>query len=159
MGGVLQYNGDLYQVRVNSFLKSPMALRVEIKNTRLGISSIRRITYNQGNWAKFNLQMPKNCSFVDVGQLSDVEDFLQSTGLAKPMIVNGSEITRNINNIWFPLYKFDEDMIKRLDPKGYASYSKGYDDQYARESFRYGMASHKSYFPKMTEPDLDYHQL
>ena len=159
MAGVIQYGNEKYYIRMDSFVKSPMALRSETRTESGGVASTRRITFNQGNWAKFNLQMPKNCSFVDVERCQGVEEFLQNTGLAKPLLINGNEVVRNVNDKWYPLYKFNEDMLKQLDPGGYMRYSQKYDKQLEIEALRYGMASQRMNFPDTGKVEIDCHQL
>lgn len=126
--GTLAYNNTAYLVRVDSFRKGEMSLRMEVKDS---VESYRRdpkrITYNMGNWASFNYPMPKNCSFVDVVKNKGVEQFLQETGLAKPFIRNNEEVVRNNGNEWYPVYQFDERLLSALDPAGYGNYSRSYD--------------------------------
>jgi len=127
--GLLAYNGTKYLVRVDSFKKGEMSLRLEVKDSVKSYEKVpRRVTYNMGNWADFNHIMPKNCSFVDIVSNRGAEEFLKGTGLAKPFVRNNEEVVRaNENGDWYPVYQFDEPMLWHLDPAGYGNYNRSYD--------------------------------
>lgn len=126
--GTLVFGQKEYVVRVGSFRKGQMALRLEAKDAEQSYrQEPKRITYNMGNWSSFNLPMPKNCSFVDVVRHRNVETFLKQTGLAKPYVRNNEEVVRNDGNEWYPVYQFDPDMLSALDAAGYSNYSRTYD--------------------------------
>lgn len=136
------YNGVEYFGRVGAYSQGLMALRLEVKSSEEykthGNANTKpiRVTYNMGNYAGLRTPMPKNCSFLNVGEFSEIEDFVKATGLAVPVLKNGEQRCRfnDMTNEWYPVYQFDPEKLKVIDDAGYARYSKSYDKQAAYEA-------------------------
>lgn len=136
------YEGQEYFVRIGAYSKGQMALRFEAKNAEAfkpGVvqSSVKpiRVTWNLGNYIGRERPMPKNSSFLNTPEFPGIEDFVMSTGVAKPVLRNGEQVVRchRANNEWYPAYEFDERKLRILDPEGYERYSQSYDRQAAEE--------------------------
>lgn len=158
-GKTVNFKGVDYEVRVGNFKQSPMAMRVEILVAGAPRNQAKRITFNQGNWARFNMQMPKNCSYLDDISYPEVEEFLTTTGLAKPMKVEGNDVVRNVGSGWYTLYKFDEQKLRECHPGGYIKYERAYEEALDIESTRYGMAKQLTPCPDMCNAQFDAYQL
>lgn len=152
--GTVWYNGVEYYGRVNSFSKGQMALRLEVKSSEAyksggPKSEPIRVTYNMGNYMGMREPMKKNCSFLNVGEYPEIEDFVKKTGLAKPVLKDGEQRVRynKANDEWYPVYEFDAEKLKVLDEIGYSNYSKYYDKQAAYEESHKSLRESKRFNP------------
>jgi hypothetical protein len=74
------------------------------------------------------LILPKNTAFIDTNNNPGITTFIRDAKLAKPYkMPNGIPIQMTSGFCTYPLYQFDENELKKYDPKGYAEYSSEYD--------------------------------
>lgn len=69
----------------------------------------------------------KNCAYIDVNN-SDFSDQLLGQGMAKP-----TGLSKRSGLCEYPLWLFDEDMLKEIGAENYQIYSDAYDQYHSRE--------------------------
>ena len=68
-------------------------------------------------------------AFLDVNHYPGLPKQLEESGLAKPVLdPNGNPITLKPGHVTYPLFKFNAEKLKELDPKGFAEYDAQYLD-------------------------------
>lgn len=71
--------------------------------------------------------MPRNCAFLDVNNLPDIERFVQQAGLAVPYTRRGATVEKQSGWVSYPLYEFDEGMLAKADPAGWSEHVRCYE--------------------------------
>lgn len=72
--------------------------------------------------------MPRYGAFIDTNNCPCIETALAETGLAKPYLVAGViPVFERSGYCVYPLYQFDEEKLKALDPEGCQKYEAMYD--------------------------------
>ena len=70
--------------------------------------------------------MGLNRTYIDTNNCLCAEKFLENLKEAHPVLENGQPVTEKSGFCEYPLYEFDEDFLKELDPTGYAEYASYY---------------------------------
>lgn len=80
---------------------------------------------------------PPFCAFLDTNNHPGIEKTLQEAGIAEPYTLYGSPVRIQSGFCVYPLYQFDPDRLRSMDPEGTAEYEKNYKKR--RDSREKGM--------------------
>lgn len=87
---------------------------------------------NESEWFQShrmaNAPLPPNCAFVNVEELKGkIEQVIQNSQLGIPCDIKGNPTPdQPITSGHYVLYRFNSNMLKQLDPKGYEAYRTKY---------------------------------
>ena len=70
--------------------------------------------------------MPLFCAYLDVNNVPDVEEKLLNAGIAEPYTAYGTPVVRKSGLVTYPLYKFNAERLREIDPKGTKTYEEAY---------------------------------
>ena len=80
-----------------------------------------------------------NQTFIDTNNCYGVEEFLGSLSGAKQVTENGVPVTAQSGYCTYPLYEFDENLLRELDAAGYEEYLAGCGGEQSEEAEDMGM--------------------
>lgn len=82
------------------------------------------ITMNLGNQSGYGHEMPFCCAYLDASNpnFESIKYTVEQTGLGHPYLRNGEPVTCESGTYVYPLYEFDEDKLRAMDPEGMAMY-------------------------------------
>lgn len=119
----LKYNNQEFDVSVKSYMNAPLAMCVQL-NDHETKEPYATLTVCLGNYQSEYSFVQHGCSFIDVNNLPFAQDLLEKTGLAEPYTKFGSVVEMQSGWVSYPVYQFNQDMLKELDPKGFEQYTK-----------------------------------
>ena len=139
MRRTLDYNGKKYLVGVTNYVSDPMAMAVVFKDvTEIPEGSYPDplidydfcATVNLGNYYVGDRNDPcasfvqPYSSFIDSNSpvAGKIFDILQNSGLAEPYTKWGTPVEKQSGFVSYPLYEFDKEKLKELDPEGCKCY-------------------------------------
>lgn len=116
-------------LKVDCYRSEPMCMRLT-KPLEEGRSESERkiVSMFLGNQDMADGRMPMYCAYLNAA-LPDYEVIKQqivSQGLAEPVIRNGNPVISDNNVHAYPLYRFNADKLREMDPKGMEQYEHGY---------------------------------
>lgn len=115
---------------------------------------VSTLTFDNGPYLDNGVPIPKNCGWVDTKSMPHVEQFIQQTGLGRPVVIDGKPIVVQYEFEHHPLYQFNPEKLCQMDPKGYDRYSKGYASAY-RSEMSYLKALQLNQFEDNDDDDYD----
>lgn len=139
----LEYNGKEYEVNIGAYPPAPLAMYVSLKEKEENDSK-QIITVCLGNYQSEDSFVQHGCSFIDINNNPCIVNLLEQTGFAKPYIKWGQVIEMQSGFVSYPVYEFNKNMLKELDPQGFEEYTKKWgikcteeQDKMSREIFSY----------------------
>ena len=79
-------------------------------------------TVNLGSDIGNGTKMPKFAAFLDVNNCPHIDEVFEKAGIAKPYMRFGEPVTADSGFVTYPLYQFDEAILREYDPKGVEEY-------------------------------------
>lgn len=84
------------------------------------------ITKNFGSDIGNDTVMPMYCAFVDTNNCENIVSQLEQQGKIKPYTRFGSGVVMESGFCEYPLYEFDSEWLKEMDPEGMTKYKMMY---------------------------------
>lgn len=89
-------------------------------------------TVNLGEDTGYDMLMPFGCAYLDTNNNPGIDRLLEKAGLAKPYTIYGMMIFQNSGFCGYPLYEFDIERLRAIDPEGVKEYEKTYMEEMRR---------------------------
>jgi hypothetical protein len=125
-----EYEGKEYELRVGSYPMAPLAMFVAIQEKgNQDPSNEKVISVCLGNYQSEGSFVQPYCTFIDVNNSPDAIDMLEKTGLAEPYVKWGAVVEMQSGFVSYPVYQFNQNMLKELDPQGCEKYMEDWGKQ------------------------------
>ena len=125
-----EYEGKEYELRVGSYPMAPLAMFVAIQEKgNKDPSNERIVSVCLGNYQSEGSFVQPYCTFIDVNNSPDAIDMLEKTGLAEPYVKWGEVVEMQSGFVSYPVYQFNQNMLKELDPQGCEKYMEDWGKQ------------------------------
>lgn len=134
--------GDaLLKLRVGSYAQNQLSLAISMIAAEDGLP-YSTATVNLGPYTGNDSLIGKYCAFLDPNNMPGIEDFLIENGLAEPYTRFGSPVYEFCGFCSYPLYSFNPEVLKELDPEGCAAYEEGYKEALEEELKKLNQATY-----------------
>lgn len=129
MSQMLEYKDKQLEMHVSNYRSAPMCMSIVGERVPARLFGFpMNVTTNLGENIAPGVYMPKYCAFVDVSRNDSKEllEFIEKNNLGKPYKRNGSVVTGRTGYTDYPVYQFNSEVLRQMDPEGCMKYEQAY---------------------------------
>ena len=125
-----EYEGKEYELRVGSYPMAPLAMFVAIQEKgNQDPSNENIISVCLGNYQSEGSFVQPFCTFIDINNSPYAIDLIEQSQLAEPYVKWGEIVEMQSGFVSYPVYQFNQSMLKELDPQGCEKYMEDWGKQ------------------------------
>lgn len=117
--------GKPYNLSITNYQSDPVAMAIVMEDPEAHEQE-RIMSVNLGSYIGNGSFVQKNTTYLDVNKLPGIGEEVQKAGLAQPYTRFGMPVTQQPGFVEYPLYEFNEDLLRQCDPEGYDKYVEGW---------------------------------
>lgn len=145
----IDIDGNAVTVSVGTYASNPAAMAVLLTRADTG-KRYGMATVNLSPSTDFEL-LYENTSYLDVDNMPSIMRDLRAAHLGYPAYDGDEPVTQASGFVEYPLFVFDADRLRELDPDGYEAYTQRYAETYDAYQARYDEMA----LGDLDDPDLD----
>ncbi|MBO4834612.1 MAG: DUF4313 domain-containing protein [Lachnospiraceae bacterium] len=141
-------------LEVASYTYNPLSIAILLKDAE-DRTPYTTATVNIGKYTGNGSVLGPYCAFLDTNNNPTLEEFLIRNHLAKPYTRFGEPVYGASGFVEYPLYEFDPELLRQIDPEGCAQYEQEYEKELRAYQADADLASYGLDYSWLEE-DLEY---
>lgn len=113
-------------LEVASYTNNPLSIAILLKDAE-DRAPFTTATVNIGKYTGNGSVLSPYCAYLDTNNNPTIEEFLIRNHLARPYTRFGEPVYGASGYMEYPLYEFDQELLKQIDPEGCAQYEQEYE--------------------------------
>lgn len=141
-------------LEVASYTNNPLSIAILLKDAE-DMTPFTTATVNIGRYTGNGSVLGPYCAFLDTNNNPTLEEFLIRNHIARPYTRFGEPVYGASGFMEYPLYEFDQELLRQLDPEGCARYEQEYEKGLREYQAEADLASYGMDLPWLEE-DLEF---